>query len=76
MEDCVTSLGGLYMEGLVFRILRYVSRFHASHMCRTVWKDLEIIEANENNGKVSGFHCFVFKFRLFLRVFYQLNLLR
>ena len=43
----------------------YVSRFHASRMRRTVWKDLEIMEANENKRKLSGFHCFVFKFRLF-----------
>ena len=40
----------------------YVSRFHASRMRRTVWKDLEIMEANENKRKLSGFHCFVFKF--------------
>ena len=40
-------------------------RFHASRMCRTVWKNLEIMEANGNKRKLSGFHCFVFKFRLF-----------
>ena len=51
-------------------------RFHASRMRRTVWKDLEIMEANRNKQKLSGFHCFVFKFRLFQRVFDQLNLLR
>ena len=45
-------------------------------MRRTVWKDLEIMEANENKRKQGGFHCFVFKFRLFYRVFDQLNLLR
>ena len=39
--------------------------FHASRMRRTVWKDLEIMEANENKRKLGGFHCFVFKFRLF-----------
>ena len=39
----------------------YVSHFHASRMRRTVWKDLEIMEANENKRKLSGFHCFVFK---------------
>ena len=50
--------------------------FHASRMRRTVWKDLEIMEANENKRKLGGFHCFVFKFRLFQRVFVQLNLLR
>ena len=38
---------------------------HASRTRRTVWKDLEIIEANENKPKVSGFHCID-----------QLNLLR
>ena len=30
-----------------------------------VWKDQEVIEANENKRRLSGFHCFVFKFRLF-----------
>ena len=46
-------------------------------MRRTVWKDLEIMEAaNGNKRKLSGFHCFVSKFRLFWRVFDQLNLLR
>ena len=39
--------------------------FHASHMRHTVWKDLEIMEANENKRKPSGFNCFVFKFCLF-----------
>ena len=34
----------------------YVSRFHASRMRRTVWKDLEIMEANGNKRKLSGFH--------------------
>ena len=29
----------------------------ASRTRRTVWKDLEIMEANENKPKVSGFHC-------------------
>ena len=43
----------------------YVSRFHASSMRCTVCKDLEIMEANGNKRKLSGFHCFVFKFRLF-----------
>ena len=43
----------------------YVSQFHASCMRRTVWKDVEIMEANENKRKLGGFHCFVFKFRLF-----------
>ena len=43
----------------------YVSCFHASHMRRTVWKDLEIMEENENKRKLSGFHCFVFKLHLF-----------
>ena len=43
----------------------YVSHFHASRMRRTVWKDLEIMEANENKRKLGGFHCFVFKFCLF-----------
>ena len=55
---------------------KYVSCFHASRMRRTVWKDLEIMEANGNKQKLSGFHCFVFKFSLFSRVFDQLNLLR
>ena len=31
--------------------------FHASRTRRTVWKDLEIMEANENKQKVSGFYC-------------------
>ena len=39
--------------------------FHASRTRRTVWKSLEIMEANENKPKVSGFHCID-----------QLNLLR
>ena len=42
----------------------YVSHFHTSCIRRTVWKDLEIMEANENKRKLSGFHCFVFKFRI------------
>ena len=29
----------------------------ASRTRRTVWKDLEIMEANENKSEVSGFHC-------------------
>ena len=45
-------------------------------MRRTVWKDLEIMEANGNKRKLSGFHSFVVKFRLFLCVLDQLNLLR
>ena len=40
-------------------------RFHASRMRRTVWKNPEIMEANGNKRKLSGFYCFVFKFRLF-----------
>ena len=43
----------------------YVSRFHASPMRHTVWKDQEVMEANENKRRLSGFHCFVLKFRLF-----------
>ena len=38
---------------------------HASRTRRMVWKDLEIMEANKNKPKVSGFHCID-----------QLNLLR
>ena len=34
------------------------------------------MEDNGNKRKLSGFHCFVSKFRLFWRVFDQLNLLR
>ena len=34
------------------------------------------MEANEKKRKLSGFYCFVLKFRLFQRVFDQLNLLR
>ena len=34
------------------------------------------MEANENKRRLSGFHCFVFKFRLFWRVSDQLNLLK
>ena len=33
-----------------------------------VWKDLEIMEANRNKRKLSGFHCFVFKFRFFVDI--------
>ena len=40
-------------------------RFHATRMRRTVRKNPEIMEANGNKRKMSGFHCFVFKFRLF-----------
>ena len=40
-------------------------RFHVSRTRRTGRRDLEIMEANENKPKVSGFHCFD-----------QLNLLR
>ena len=43
----------------------YVSPFHASRMRHTVWKDQEVMKANENNRRLSGFHCFVFKFCLF-----------
>ena len=43
----------------------YVSRFHASRIRHTVCKDQEVMEANENKWRLSGFHCFVFKFRLF-----------
>ena len=42
-----------------------VSRFHASRMRHTVWKDQKVMEANESKRRLSGFHCFVFKFRLF-----------
>ena len=42
-----------------------VPRFHASSMRHTVWKDQEVMEANENRRRLSGFHCFVLKFRLF-----------
>ena len=45
-------------------------------MRRTVWKDMEIMEAKGNKRKLSGFHSFVFKFRMFGRVFDQLNLLK
>ena len=34
------------------------------------------MEANESKRRLSGFYCFVFKFRLCLRVFDQLNLLK
>ena len=39
--------------------------FHASRSDGTVWKDLEIMKANEKKPKVSGVHCID-----------QLNLLR
>ena len=29
---CVTSLGGLYMEGLIFRILRYLIHSYSGYM--------------------------------------------
>ena len=53
-----------------------VSRFYASRTRHTVWKDREVMEANESKRRLSEFHCFVFKFRLFSRVFDQLNLLK
>ena len=37
---------------------------------------LHVMEANEKKQRLSGFHCFVFKFRLFQRVVDQLNLLK
>ena len=40
-------------------------RFHASRMRRTVWKVQEVLEANKNKRRLSGFHCFLFKFHLF-----------
>ena len=43
----------------------YVSCFHASRMHHTVCNDLEVMEANKNKQKLSGFCCFVFKFCLF-----------
>ena len=43
----------------------YVSPFHASRMRHTVWKDQEVMKANENKRRLSRFHCFVFKFLLF-----------
>ena len=52
-----------------------VSRFYASRTRHTVWKDQEVMEANESKRRLSGLHCFVFKFRLFEGVFDQLNLL-
>ena len=58
------------------RLIPHVSHFHASRMRRTVWKDQEVMEANENKRRLSGFHCFVFKFRLFWGVFDQLNVLK
>ena len=42
-----------------------VFHFHASRMRRTVWKDREVMEVNESKRRLSEFHCFVFKFRLF-----------
>ena len=36
---------------------RLTPNIHSSRTRRTVWKDLEIMEANENKPKVSGFHC-------------------
>ena len=56
--------------------LASVSRCHASRMRRTVWKDQEVMEATENKRRLSGFHCFVFKFHFFEHVFDQLNLLK
>ena len=36
--------------------------FPPPRLTHTVWKDLEIMEANGNERKLSGFHCFDFKF--------------
>ena len=41
--------------------------FHPSRMRRTVWKDLEIMAANENKRKLGGFTVFVV-FRHFINV--------
>ena len=46
----------------------HVSHFHASRMRRTVWKDLEIMEANENKRKLGGFHCLSSNFVCFIKV--------
>ena len=43
---------------------------------RTVWKDLEITEANRNKRKLRGFHCFVFKFLFFLACFWSIEPLK
>ena len=43
----------------------HVSRFYASRTRHMVWKDKEVMEANESKRRLSGLHCFVFKFRLF-----------
>ena len=56
------------------RTLRPNICFPLSRFTHAVCKDLEIMEANGNKRKLSGFHCFVFKFRLFQRVFNQLDL--
>ena len=67
--DCVLTGEGIYeyffaRRGTDVEIFdrrlgrkRLTPNIHASRTRRTVWKDLEIMEANENKPKVSGFHC-------------------
>ena len=61
------NLSSLDVEIFNCRLGRKILRpnFHASRMRRTVSKDLKIMEAKANKRKQGGFHCFVFKFRLF-----------
>ena len=54
----------------------YVSHSHTSRMRRTVWKDLEIMEANKSKRKLGGFHCFVFKFSFVLACFWSIEPLK
>ena len=59
----VTSTGPMISK--YFETEHMFRQFHASRTRRTVWKYLEIMEANENKPEVSGFYCID-----------QLNLLR
>ena len=60
-----TDVGNLTADSDETETEHMFPHFHASRTRRTVWKDLEIMEAIENKRKVSGFHCID-----------QLNLLR
>ena len=54
----------------------YVSHSHSSRMRRTVWKDLEIMEANKSKRKLGGFHYFVSKFSFVLACFWSIEPLK
>ena len=54
----------------------YVSHSHSSRMRHTVWKDLEIMEANKSKRKLGGFHCFVSKCSFVLACFWSIEPLK